>query len=521
MSLYLGENLVSGISSPVEPTRNVGQIIQSTIPLIDAGLHLLDGSIISGEGIYKDFYNYIASLYESDPTASYFSQEYTETTYNYIEVGSLTNNNGVLRGFSSSNYFKVPNTLSTTSTNVILTTKVNISNFHSTYNDVFKPSSTNCPVGFDSTGKLGMYSTSSWLLGSTIYTTNTDIWVRVVWDGSSYKIYGLIDNNYSYDTLPDVSSWTLEATWTTTTNIWTQELYFGNSNTTTSEYLGGTLDLSETYIYVDNSLFYEGTTYIIHTSEQVWQSSVTNYGVCGKFVYDSVNNTVRLPKITGFIESTTDLTTLGELTIAGLPNITGTFQDGNEYGSTDQMSGAFYRTALGGHTPYSGNGSPNRAGFDASLSNPIYGRSDTVQPQSVKVLYYIVIATTTKTDIEVNVDQIASDLHNKVDKNDLISVHCVIETYVNGDSWYRVWSDGWCEQGGAWGSNVSGWSEASVIFLKSFSNTNYQLFVQGNWSDAASSSCKVTARSTTGFTGTYANNLYSAMPSWWYACGYI
>ena len=43
-------------------------------------------------------------------------------------------------------------------------------------------------------------------------------------------------------------------------------------------------------------------------TEADWQASVTTYGVCGKFVYDSINNTVRLPKITGFIEGTTDVT---------------------------------------------------------------------------------------------------------------------------------------------------------------------------------------------------------------------
>ena len=70
---------------------------------------------------------------------------------------------------------------------------------------------------------------------------------------------------------------------------------------------------------------------------------------------------------------------------AGLPNITGTFQDGNEYGSNDQLSGAFYRTNLSGHTPYEGNSSPKRVGFDASRSNAIYGKSSTVQPPAYRV----------------------------------------------------------------------------------------------------------------------------------------
>jgi hypothetical protein len=54
-------------------------------------------------------------------------------------------------------------------------------------------------------------------------------------------------------------------------------------------------------------------------------------------------------------------------------------------------------------------------GFDASLSNPIYGNSSTVQPQTIKGYYYIVVATATKTDIEVDIDEIATDLNGKAD----------------------------------------------------------------------------------------------------------
>ena len=53
--------------------------------------------------------------------------------------------------------------------------------------------------------------------------------------------------------------------------------------------------------------------------------------------------------------------------------------------------------------------------FDASSSNSIYGNSNTVQPQSVKVLYYVVIATSTKTQIQVDLDNIATDLNGKAD----------------------------------------------------------------------------------------------------------
>lgn len=49
-------------------------------------------------------------------------------------------------------------------------------------------------------------------------------------------------------------------------------------------------------------------------------------------------------------------------------------------------------------------------------------------------------------------------------------IRTVVETYVNGTEWYRVWSDGWIEQGGCTAKNVS---SATATFLKPFSNTDY------------------------------------------------
>ena len=155
------------------------------------------------------------------------------------------------------------------------------------------------------------------------------------------------------------------------------------------------------------------------TTEANWQSAVATYGVCGKFVYNSVNNTVRLPKITGIVEGTTDLTALGDLVEAGAPNITGEFDaDEITHGSTSTVSGAFYSKRSS--YPNTGTGSSGSAlaiGFDASRSSSIYGNSTTVQPQTIKVLYYIVVATSTKTEIEVDIDEIATDLNGKANKD--------------------------------------------------------------------------------------------------------
>ena len=160
----------------------------------------------------------------------------------------------------------------------------------------------------------------------------------------------------------------------------------------------------------------------LFTTEANWQSAVTTYGVCGKFVYDSVNNTVRLPKITGFTEGTTDLTALGDLVEAGLPNITGSSTySGNSYGlvtSGAYTEGAFYIGSTSRVYSWASAASANVGRdllFDASRSSSIYGNSTTVQPQTIKVLYYICIATSTKTQIQVDIDEIATDLNGKAD----------------------------------------------------------------------------------------------------------
>lgn len=46
----------------------------------------------------------------------------------------------------------------------------------------------------------------------------------------------------------------------------------------------------------------------------------------------------------------------------------------------------------------------------------------------------------------------------------------IVETYSNGTSWYRVWSDGWCEQGG----RITATAHGTVItLLKPYANTDY------------------------------------------------
>ena len=78
------------------------------------------------------------------------------------------------------------------------------------------------------------------------------------------------------------------------------------------------------YVTMMGALHDADPTANIWTDEATWQASVTNTGSCGKFVYDSVANTLRLPKYDArYLKSTLSASDLGDLVNAKAPNIKG------------------------------------------------------------------------------------------------------------------------------------------------------------------------------------------------------
>ena len=104
----------------------------------------------------------------------------------------------------------------------------------------------------------------------------------------------------------------------------------------------------------------------------------------------------------------------------------------------------------------------------------------------------------------------------------------IVETYVNGTSWYRVYSDGWKEQGGI--ISVAAYTTSTtstVTFLKPFANANYSAVLQvangGNsWAKISTNSTSRTA--TTMVAAEYQTDgtgaSIAAHKLIWYAYGY-
>ena len=82
----------------------------------------------------------------------------------------------------------------------------------------------------------------------------------------------------------------------------------------------------------------------------------------------------------------------GSTAEAGLPNITGTFKMDPQTAwiRINNTTGAFYTTGATGQILTGGGAGDNvnnEAGFDASRSSSIYGKSSTVQPPALFVYF--------------------------------------------------------------------------------------------------------------------------------------
>lgn len=146
------------------------------------------------------------------------------------------------------------------------------------------------------------------------------------------------------------------------------------------------------------------------TTEENWQAAKTlsDYGQVGKFVFNYAEDeetveSVRLPAVVN-VQGLLDLQNLGMTVKAGLLNITGTSNGYCTAGSSagTDVSGCIYNITYGTPQGATNNNSWSaKFGIDASLSNPIFGASDTVQEEAIQYPYYIQIATGQETKVNI------------------------------------------------------------------------------------------------------------------------
>lgn len=480
------------ISAAAAASRNVGEIVASTIPLTDAGLHLLDGTVIQGSGIYSAFVDYMAELY-GDVGEGY----YIEWTQPVLSAnGTVGGDSFAVLASSEEQYSSEP------------------------YR-AFEAFDNNSSTYWRSAGG------TKWL---------------EFYNPQPLKVTNLqYANYYNYPTEGNVQGsnngvdWTTLTTWTnnslstfnidlsSNTNAYT---YYRVNITNTSDGADSTIHCVQLNITAQQYVAPEGVPNYFCT-EAEWQQSVTDYGVCGKFVYDSANNTVRLPLYNSKI-----YTGGGEVPVIG---------NGKALGITNgTKSGGLGVCSYDWSNPQVQQNAYNPVGTSSTLSSFTVNQAIGVVSEgansgiiadlseittSLDGYYYIVVATSTKTDIQVDIDEIATDLNEKVDKSQLVDADVVVERYQSGTSWYRLYNSGWCEQGGRIANSTDGGT--SITLLKPYRDTLYTITTSGyittntgstSNNGAAKAAATCSNITTTGFV------LYkqSTQPQAdWRTCGYV
>lgn len=411
-SKYLTNN-GSALSWGSPYTRNIGEVIQSILPLNDSKLHLLDGSLLE-RAQYSELYNY---LFNNSSIVNYPSG---------VKItGDLQNNNGVLSGFSETAYADIPVSFTPGTQDWEVQLKLELSGSTSALRgsriitiSADGEHDSSYYIYIDSVGsqasygglgfyvKFDVFKTDGSLYDHTHYqdtpfpnSNRNDLtqvkWLRYGYLNSTFYIKCSTDGvNFTTvmsDSIPDLIFYSFTKSF----------IRIGRGLQNTS-YLHGTVDLNGCYIKYGEDIIWQGGISFARaesdflTEEEVWQSTQEYFGACGKFVLDTTNQTIRLPFIRGIIQGTVNTSHVGLLTQAGLPNITGSPILGEANSSWSKMppvAGAIYRASTGENKYAGASDSDNDyLAFDASRSNPIYGRSNTVQPQTIRVLNYMVVS---------------------------------------------------------------------------------------------------------------------------------
>lgn len=138
-------------------------------------------------------------------------------------------------------------------------------------------------------------------------------------------------------------------------------------------------------------------------------------------------------------------------------------------------------------------------------------------------------STITNHNLVLNYDSSTLDIDNgalKVKDNTFITetslqtVHCVIETYQNGTSWYRLYDDGWVEQGGTTPGVTNNFATQSLLVIMSDGDYSVTVTRLGTTTDAVTCDGQYTAvinRTTNSF---QCWDLYGSYKACWEVKGY-
>lgn len=245
-----------------------------------------------------------------------------------------------------------------------------------------------------------------------------------------------------------------------------------------------------------------------------------NTGIAWYYVLDTAKQ-FKLPRTKWGFKGLRD--NVGNTIAESLPNIKGI----SNVNCTESFppTGAFVRSSSQKTTVVGNAGSNPCLELNASKSSSAYKDNAPVQERATQMYLYFYVGEFTQTAIEQTAGLNAELFNGKADVDTpSIQAPYLKTTYVNGTSWYRIWSDDYCEQGGRLynAKDVAN----TITLLKTMKNTNYSVFiahgVKGVYNDTASMK---RAEESFNFTATsfqvYTHPSDGLNTVQWKVCGYI
>lgn len=214
-------------------------------------------------------------------------------------------------------------------------------------------------------------------------------------------------------------------------------------------------------------------------TEAEWQEiAERDNGFCPFYSEGDGSTNFRTPKFAPYQQIAMGVAQATTYHQAGLPNITGE-HDGNPWVS--KASGCFENLSSKTLVPAGQENATYGVRFDASRSSSVYGASDTVQPEThswvMCVVAYGIATNVGSVDIQ-NVMSAVNAVQAQVGEIPKPNAY-VTKTWHSGTSWYRVWSDGFIEQGGSYTSSDS--SAFTITLNKPMTTTYYHCDVTGGY----------------------------------------
>lgn len=258
------------------------------------------------------------------------------------------------------------------------------------------------------------------------------------------------------------------------------DIYTTAYNTLLDEYNTG---IEETEGSVTFKRTTNGFKIALPDQEEAILNKYNTDGIAWYYILDTDNHRFKLPRTKFGFEGLRN--NVGNDIAESLPNIKGYWESSltwNQQYSILRVSGlvsSFKNTTNSSLAGGDWKGSSvTRVDFNANNSSSTYQDNAPVQERATQMYLYFYVGEYTREAIVQTAGITSEQLNKKLD----VPTRYVVETSSKSllPSWYTIYSDNWCEQGGEYTTSSEASNEIIINMIKNYKDTTYGILVLAN-----------------------------------------